>query len=52
MYMPAAYGTPWQYCSYSRFNTPLLIITFCFHTAWVDSRRLGKIHLLTRGTPD
>jgi hypothetical protein len=33
MYIPAAYGTPWQYCSYSRFNAPLSKITFCFHIA-------------------
>ena len=38
MYIPAPYGTPWQYCSYSRFNTPLSEITFCFHTAWTQMR--------------
>ena len=41
MYIPAPYGTPWQYCSYSRFNTPLSEITFCFHTAWADLRHLS-----------
>ena len=38
MYMPAAYGTPWQYYSNSRFNTPLLKITFCFYTASAKRR--------------
>jgi hypothetical protein len=33
VYMPAAYGAAWQYCSYIRINLPLLKITFCFHTA-------------------
>jgi len=33
MYMTAGYATPWQYCSSNRFNSPLLKITFCFHTA-------------------
>ena len=32
MYMPAGYATLWQYCSSSRFNSPLLKNTFCFHT--------------------
>ena len=41
MYMPAAYGTPWQYCSYSRFYTPLLKITFCFYIASAGSRRVS-----------
>ena len=39
MYMPAGYATLWQYCSSSRFNSPLLKNTFCFHTASARSRR-------------
>ena len=38
VYMPAAYGAAWQYCSYSRINLPLLKITFCFHTVWAVMR--------------
>jgi len=38
MYMLAGYATPWQYCSSSRFNSPLLKITFCFHTASAELR--------------
>ena len=38
MYMPAGYATPWPYRFSSRFNSPLLKITFCFHAAWAEPR--------------
>jgi hypothetical protein len=37
IYMPAAFGAAWQYCSYRHINLPLLKITFCFHTASAGS---------------
>ena len=39
IYMLAAFGAAWQYCSYRRINLPLLKIIFCFHTA---SAKLGR----------
>jgi hypothetical protein len=49
MYMPAGYATLWQYCSSSRFNSPLLKNTFCFHTASAVLRSTEAKHIFMAG---
>ena len=44
MYMPAGYATPWPYRFSSRFNSPLLKITFCFHAAWAEPKKHNNHH--------
>jgi hypothetical protein len=46
IYMLAAFGAAWQYCSYRRINLPLLKITFCFHTA---SAELSSTVIISQG---
>jgi len=48
VYMPAAYGAVWHYCSYSCINLPLQIITFCFYTA---SAKTGSSQHHNKGGP-